>query len=184
MRSRSRFSLSISVVLAGLSLASCGQSDEPPSKAEYEQGFRAAIAELNRATEDIPDFSASASPEEAADATQRVADGMDTLAERLDGLNPPPDIAEGHERFVDLIESFADLSQNFSDLLRDGDPKALADYRAAGSPRAAPPGPYPVTKYITPTPSVIAGARLFGTQAEEGDYDLGEDIETVPGVNP
>ena len=130
--SRPRFSL---LALAVLAIVVGGCGGERLSKNEYQQNLEGAGVELSNASRSLTQ--ATTGPESATGA-QEVEDGLRKVADELDGVDPPDDVAPANGR---LVAAFRGLADEF------GKVKAAA----ANGPKAAQ----------------AAGARLASSQASE-----------------
>jgi hypothetical protein len=130
--SRPRFSL---LALGVLAIIAGGCGGERLSKEEYQQKLKGAGVELSNASR--PLSQATTGPEYAAGA-QEVRDGLRKVADDLDGIDPPEDVAPANGR---LVAAFRGLADEFDKV------KAAA----ASGPKAAQ----------------AAGGRLARSQASE-----------------
>jgi hypothetical protein len=112
-------------VLLVLIVAGCGggDNDDALTKAEYEQRTSEIYAELATSLQ-VP----LETTEQRQDAAPRVADAMREVADQMDAIEPPEEIAEPHDdyvaalrgcadRFEDGLERDADKDEVFADLL-------------------------------------------------------------------
>lgn len=114
------------VLLAiGLTVAGCGGGDDAAavSKAEYEQRTTAIYAELATSLQ-LP----LETTEQRQQAAPRVGEAMRDVADKVDEIEPPEEIAEPHDayvealrrcagRFEDELARNADKDEVFADLL-------------------------------------------------------------------
>ena len=130
--SRPRFSLLALAVLAVM-VGGCG--GERLSKNEYQQKLKGAGVELSNSSRSLSQ--ATTGPEYATGA-QEAEDGLRKVADELDGVDPPEDVASANGR---LVAAFRGLADEF----------AKVKVAAANGPKAAQ----------------AAGARLARSQASE-----------------
>ena len=130
--SRPRFSLLALAVLAVM-VGGCG--GERLSKNEYQQKLKGAGVELSNSSRSLSQ--ATTGPEYATGA-QEAEDGLRKVADDLDGVDPPEDVAPANGR---LVAAFRGLADEF----------AKVKAAAANGPKAAQ----------------AAGARLARSQASE-----------------
>ena len=130
--SRPRFSLLALAVLAVL-VGGCG--GERLSKNEYQQKLKDAGVEISNTSRSLSQ--ATTGPQYATGARE-AEDGLRKVADDLDGLDPPEDVAPANGR---LVAAFRGLADEF----------AKVKAAAANGPKAAQ----------------AAGARLARSQASE-----------------
>jgi hypothetical protein len=121
--SRPRVSLLALAVVAVL-VAGCG--GERLSKVEYQQKLKEAGVELSNASKTLS--RATTGPQYASGAEQ-VEDGLRNVADDLDGVDPPEDVAPANGRLVDAFRGLADEFDSVKTAAANG-PKAA---RAAGA---------------------------------------------------
>jgi hypothetical protein len=95
----------VTLVLA-LIVAGCGGGDddsEAVSKAEYEQRTTEIYAELGTSLQ-VP----LETTEQRQDAASRVGDAMRGVADDMDEIEPPEEIADPHDDYVDALRRCAD----------------------------------------------------------------------------
>jgi hypothetical protein len=98
-----------------LALSACGSGDDPVTKAEYEQ--RTATIQRDLATSLQVELNTRKQRQEAA---PRVAGAMREAADDADAMDPPSEIAEHHDAYVDALRRCAD---RFEDILGKHDDK-------------------------------------------------------------
>ena len=122
--SRPRFSLlalaALTVVLGG-----CGGGDRL-SKTEYQQELKGAGVELSNASKSLAQ--ATTGPEFVT-GVQEVQDGLRKVADDLDSVNPPEDVAPANGRFVTALRGLADEFEQVKTAAANGSKAA----RAAGA---------------------------------------------------
>jgi hypothetical protein len=92
-------------LLLALSVAGCGGGDDASavSKAEYEQRTSEIYAELASSLE-VP----LETTEQRQDAASRVGDAMRDVADDMDAIEPPEEIAGPHDDYVDALRRCSD----------------------------------------------------------------------------
>ena len=155
--------LAVAALLAGCSSDS---SEGPLTKTEYESAMVDSFAAIEASEEEI------AAPEGAsrsvqATAIEDTADLFDTLAADLETLEPPTEIAEEHQGFVEVVYGIGDEYREFADRLRAGEVPSIKEYLKNSEP------------LLSPSPELLAKSNAFREAAAEGGYDFGEAI-TLP----
>lgn len=124
------------IVLLALGLAACGGEDggsgsgDRLTKAEYEQEI-AAIGETF--SEGLGGVTEAQSPDEISDRLSQAKDELGAIADRLDGVSPPEEIEETHDKLVSgvrgLSEDLDEIGPKLEDAAQqaqeDADPAAL-----------------------------------------------------------
>jgi hypothetical protein len=108
---------------AGLLIAGCGKDErdtpQGTSKSEYEQSFRAALADAGEAGS-IPLPKTPSLHQQAAGIEQGLERAR-ALASALDRLEPPAEIRHAHELFVSGLRRFAADGEKVVAALEAGD---------------------------------------------------------------
>jgi hypothetical protein len=99
---RPRFSL---LALAALTIVLGGCGADRLSKTEYEQKLKGAGVELSNASKSLAQ--ATTGPEFVT-GVQEVQDGLREVADDLDSVDPPEDVAPANGRLVDAFRGLAD----------------------------------------------------------------------------
>jgi hypothetical protein len=149
-------------------VAGCGSDGGGSSltKTEYETAVTDALGAAGADADEVaPPDDASRSVQ--ADAFDDTADVVDKTATDLDDLEPPADIADEHQGFVEFLHGIADEYRDFADQLRSGDAPTLKQYVKTQEP------------LLTPSPELVAKSDAFRQAAADGGYDFGDAI-TVP----
>jgi hypothetical protein len=121
--SRPRISL-LAVAVLALAVAGCG-GGERLSKTEYEQNLKGAGVELSNASRSLAQ--ATTGPQFVT-GVQQTQDGLRKVADDLDGLDPPEDVAPANGRLVAALRGLADEFEQVKEAAANG-PKAA---QAAG----------------------------------------------------
>lgn len=98
-------------------LAGCG-ADDRLSKEQYEREVQAAFQ--RDAERPLPDTLAE-DPLERADALEEAKENGLQLAQDLERIEPPPEVAEAHDDLVSATRQRAESRQPLIDALRRGD---------------------------------------------------------------
>ncbi len=130
---RTRAATLLAVAALAPAIAGCGDGDELSTdeyNTQLEQVFIAFNRELPKATSEL---TADSSLEQRAAA---LADGQPVI-ERAEGdlesLEPPPELADLHERLVSLVESFGEATSEAREAAEAGDAERLTEYEEATS---------------------------------------------------
>ena len=166
------------LLAAALGCAGCGgdDGDGSPSapdrvltKAEYEKAYRATSEDNDEKVEELRDVFRSA----GRDETDKIAAALEDFAkftredaQALDALRPPADIADEHQRFVDLMGRLADTYEKTGRRVREASSFEEAQLELLSIQE------FLVNKQKVP--------RAFQRAIEKGDYDLGTGV-TLPG---
>jgi hypothetical protein len=122
--SRPRFFL-LALAALVVALGGCGGGDRL-SKTEYQQKLKDAGVELAAASKSLSQ--ATTGPDYAT-GVQDAQDGMRKVADDLDGISPPEDVAAANDRLVDALRGLADEFDNVKEAAAKGAKAA----RAAGA---------------------------------------------------
>jgi septal ring factor EnvC (AmiA/AmiB activator) len=111
------------VALAGVS-AGCGGGDAL-SKQEYQQELSQAATDLSEASQTLGRELSNAaigegSFDEAADEMAAIREQLDQTADDLDGLDPPDDAEDAHNRLVDSLHAYSDDLEEIQGKLESG----------------------------------------------------------------
>jgi hypothetical protein len=101
--SRPRFFL-LALAALTVALGGCGGGDRL-SKGEYEQKLKAAGVELSNASQTL---SQATTGPEYVNGVEQVQDALHRVADDLDGINPPEDVAPANGRLVAAFRGLAD----------------------------------------------------------------------------
>ena len=110
----------IAAAACAIVLGGCGEDEGggPLSKAEYEQRFREIARESEEAA---PDSTSATTPQQQAEQIDTGLDRFREVADKLAGLEPPPDVARAHAMFVAGLRATADDAEKLVRALRAGD---------------------------------------------------------------
>ena len=117
--------LAATTAVLALLLAGCGDdggtktATTSSSKADFEQGFKAAVARANSAPPiQLPQ---GATLQQQADGVEQGLERARALADALDRLQPPDEVRHAHELFVSGLRRFATDGEKVVAALRAGD---------------------------------------------------------------
>lgn len=124
----------IVLLVVGALVAGCGGGlSEEEYRGEVEDAL-APLAELQNVTPETPP---DASPDEAAAAAGEqfgeLESALQTSTEELEGIDPPDDFQEPHDRLVDAFGSFQQATEEAAGAAESGDLEALGGYAQAAS---------------------------------------------------
>jgi hypothetical protein len=111
-----------------VALTGCGGSDEPLSKADYEQEMGEIASEVGEQT-DVEAPPDDASPAEQAEFIEQLQERLREGADRFDEVSPPAEVEEAHADYVTGIRGIADDLEPMAEAARDADEEALLRYQ-------------------------------------------------------
>jgi hypothetical protein len=117
--------------------AGCGGSDTL-SKSDYQKQFNAAAAKFTTRAKALKNPADNAPASERAAAGDKAAAAIGDLADDLEGLHPPAEVAQAHKDLTAAFRESSDLTKQAAQKLRAGDEKGLqkvADKLRADSPK-------------------------------------------------
>ena len=139
------------------------ESSGPLTKAEYEERYRALADEIDAAIADIEKSASGASPgdfDAFSTAFRDFAGYLEQAAADLDALEPPPDIAEAHQGYADVLAMSADAYAELADAVAGAD----SQEEAAGATQ--------VLQELYSDPEVVRKVGAFAEALEAGNYDI------------
>ena len=148
----------VATVAVGVAFLGCGGEEEPSQRERYEDAFRESIEraeEQPRVT--TPD---DASLRDQAAATEEGRQRIRALADDLDRLDPPPDIAAAHDDFVEGLREIAVAMDPVVAAMRRGEERRVRALLREGTP-----------DYFIP-PETIVKLRNARSEFAEQDYDI------------
>jgi hypothetical protein len=93
------------MVVAATALVACGGA----SKSDYAKDIRGIVNPLDDKLSGLSqDFSATASPQDKADAIRGAQKDVAEAAKKLDDLTPPDDVKSEHKQFVGAVKTVGD----------------------------------------------------------------------------
>ena len=106
------------VVLVALVAGCGGGGGDALSQEEYQEELGQASTDLSQAsrklgTELNQAMAGDGSFEEVADQMAAIRDQLDQTADDLDGVEPPDNVADAHERLVESLRSYSDDLEEF-----------------------------------------------------------------------
>jgi hypothetical protein len=114
----------ILAVLAVPALAACGEdTDEQNDYVDEVNGVTTGLNdELNRIAGEVTSID---NPEQAADAFASFAEAVRSAAEKLEGIEPPEEVAELQDQLTAEVERLAAEAGNVDDEIREGGAAAV-----------------------------------------------------------
>lgn len=104
--------------------AGCG-GDDALSQQDYQEELGQAATDLSQASQKLGTELTQAmvgdgSFEEAADEMTAIRDELNETADDLEGVDPPDDVADAHDRLVDSLRAYSDDLEEIQGKLEDG----------------------------------------------------------------
>ena len=120
----------IALVALAVLVAGCG--GDQLSQEEYEQELSQAAEDLSQASERLGTELSSAMAgdgdfAQAAEELGAVRDQLNETADGLDGVEPPEEAADAHDRLVDALRAYSGELEQFQGALEDGDTAEITE---------------------------------------------------------
>ena len=104
------------VAILAVAAAGCGGGGgEPLSKAEYTQQLNEIGTSLDSSSQALGDAFQAADAGKAADQVSAMQTQIRKLADQLDDITPPEDVADPHQDLIDGLRGMADDFDEFHD---------------------------------------------------------------------
>ena len=113
------------ILPAALVLAGCA-GDGRLSKAEYEETVRSAYGEVQQAFRETN----VASTKELAVRVEAAQEQLRQAADRLEGVEPPKEVAKENEEVVEGMRAYADDLEELREVAEKGDQQAIDAFNA------------------------------------------------------
>ncbi len=124
--------VAIATLAAGLLLAGCGDNEQKNDYVDQINELQLAyVDDVTTAVSEQP----PTNPEEAAEAAGTLAELTNGVADDIEAVEPPEDVADLHQQLVDELRGVADQISDAQGAIAGGDPdeaaKAATDLQSA-----------------------------------------------------
>ncbi len=115
---RARLIVPVLVAASAIAVAACGEDTE--EKNDYVDQVNEVTTTLNQGLTEISSGAAATSPDQAATVFADFGSELETAASDLEGIEPPEDVTDLHDKLVTEVKDLGATATNAADEIEAG----------------------------------------------------------------